>query len=344
MAESDREIIPSAGQEIDPYDSNYPVALLAKSVGSSLERADKAAEAIIAAISKDASIVAQTAGAFTKGVRYVVDTPDAMIESLEKGRIKFTQENNGKMYAQIRESNGHYGEKVPIRREEFSQGIDPVQMANAMQLRALQTQVKEMQDCITMIDINVRDVVRGQQNDRLALYQSGLELFLEARNVSDDALKRQLTSQAIRALSDASSQLSLQLQADVDWLRSESYKEAKGKNKELILRRIAQINQGFEGIHQSYILRAAIYGESGEYSAMVSALEGYSRFIDCAIVANAGFLAECDPADNGTGQGAWRKRSELSLNMGDLAKQLRSKETVLYLSQASEEVCDEGEN
>ncbi len=65
-------------------------------------------------------------------------------------------------------------------------------MANAMQLRALQTQVKEMQDCITLIDLNVRDVVRGQQNDRLALYQSGLELFLEARNVSDDALKRQL--------------------------------------------------------------------------------------------------------------------------------------------------------
>lgn len=118
------------------------------------------------------------AEAFTKGVRYVVDTPDAMIDSLEKGRIKFTQENNRQEYAQIRESNGHYGEKVPIRREEFSQGIDPIQMANAMQLRALQTQVKEMQDCITLIDLNVRDVVRGQQNDRLALYQSGLELFL----------------------------------------------------------------------------------------------------------------------------------------------------------------------
>lgn len=344
MAEAGKEIIPSANQEIDPYDSNYPVVLLEKSVGSSLEKADRAAEAIIAAVSKDASLVAQTAEAFTKGIRYVVDTPDAMIDSLEKGRIKFTQENNGKMYAQIRESNGHYGEKVPIRREEFSQGINPVQMANAMQLRALQTQVKEMQDCITLIDLNVRDVVRGQQNDRLALYQSGLELFLEARNVSDDALKRQLTSQAIRALSDASTQLSLQLQSDVEWLRSESYKDAKGKNGELILKRMAQINQGFEGIHRSYILRAAIYGETGEYAAMVSALEGYSRFIDSAIVANAGFLAECDPVDNGTERGVWRRRAKLSLNMGDLAKQLRSQETVLYLTQASEEDCDEKED
>lgn len=90
MAESDKEIIPRASNEIDPYDSNYPAALLAKSVGSSLEKADRAAEAIIAAVSKDASLVAQTAEAFTKGVRYVVDTPDAMIDSLEKGRIKFT--------------------------------------------------------------------------------------------------------------------------------------------------------------------------------------------------------------------------------------------------------------
>lgn len=166
----------------------------------------------------------------------------------------------------------------------------------------------------------------------------------EARNVSDDALKRQLTSQAIRALSDASSQLSLQLQSDVEWLRSESYKDAKGKNRELILKRMAQINQGFEGIHRSYILRAAIYGETGEYAAMVSALEGYSRFIDSAIVANAGFLAECDPVDNGTERGVWRRRAKLSLNMGDLAKQLRSQETVLYLTQASEEDCDEKED
>lgn len=344
MAESGKEIIQGTSQEIDPYDSSYPVVLLAKSVGSSLEKADKAAEAVIAAVSKDASLAAQTAEAFTKGVRYVVDTPDTMIDSLEKGRIKFTQENNGKMYAQIRESDGHYGEKVPIKREEFSQGIDPVQMANAMQLRALQTQVEEMQDCITLIDLNVKDVVRGQQNDRLALYQSGLELFLEARNVSDEALKSQLTSQAIRALSDASSQLSLQLQFDVDWLRNKSYKEAKGKNRELILRRMSQISQGFEGIHQSYILRAAIYGETGEYAATVSALEGYSRFIDSAIVANAGFLAECDPVDNGTEQGVWRKRARLSLNMGDLAKQLRGQETVLFLTQASEEDRDEKEN
>lgn len=58
MAESDKEIIPRASNEIDPYDSNYPAALLAKSVGSSLEKADRAAEAIIAAVSKDASLVA----------------------------------------------------------------------------------------------------------------------------------------------------------------------------------------------------------------------------------------------------------------------------------------------
>lgn len=201
-----------------------------------------------------------------------------------------------------------------------------------------------MQNCIALIDLNVKDVVRGQQNDRLALYQSGLELFLEARNVSDDALKSQLTAQAIRALSDASSQLSLQLQADVNWLRNESYKEAKGRNKELILGRITQINQGFEGIHQSFILRAAIYGEMGEYAAMVNALEGYSRFNDSEITANAGFLAECDPTDNGTEQGTWRKRAKLSLKMGDLTKQLHSQETVLYLSEAPEEDCDEKED
>ena len=197
MAESDKEISPSNGQEIDPYDSDYPINLLTESIGSTLAKADKATAAIVTAVSKDASIAVQLGGSLTKGVRYVVDTPDAMIDSLERGKIKFTQENNGKMYAQLRQNDGHYGEKVPIKREEFSQGIDPVQMANAMQLRSLQTQVQELQDSITLIDFNVRDMLQGQQNDRFALYQSGLGLFLEARGVSDPDLKRQLTSQAI---------------------------------------------------------------------------------------------------------------------------------------------------
>lgn len=341
MAESDKEIIPRASNEFDPYDSNYPINLLAEGIGTTLAEAEKAAAAIVNAVSKDASIAIQIGESLTKGVRYVVDTPDAMIDSLEKGKIKFTQENNGKMYAQLRQSDGHYGEKVPIKREEFSQGIDPVQMANAMQLRSLQAQVQELQDSITLIDFNVRDVLQGQQNDRFALYQSGLGLFLEARGVSDPDLKRQLTSQAIRALSDASSQISLQLESDVDWLKSESYKEAKGKNKQLILDRIARINRGFEHIHQSYVLRAAIYGDIHEYAAMISTLEAYSHFIDSTIVSNAGFLAECDPDDTGLGHGTWKKRARLSIKMGDLAKQLRSQDVVLYLSEADEDDHEE---
>lgn len=341
MANSDKDIIPSTGQEIDPYDADYPITLLAESIGASLSKADKAAASIVSAVAKDASITVQIAESLTKGVRYVVDTPDAMIDSLEKGKIKFTQENNGKMYAQLRQSDGHYGEKVPIKREEFSQGIDPVQMANAMQLRSLQAQVQELQNSIKLIDFNVRDVLQGQQNDRFALYQSGLGLFLEARSVSDEALKKQLTSQAIRALSDASAQISFQLQSDVEWLKSESYKEAKGKNRQLILDRIARINRDFERIHQSCVLKAAIYGDINEYSAMISTLEGYAHFIDTTIIANAGFLAECDPNDTGLESGIWKKRSKLSLNMGDLAKQLRAQNVVLYLSAVEEDNDEE---
>ena len=36
MAESDKEIIPRASNEIDPYDSNYPINLLAEGHGVEL--------------------------------------------------------------------------------------------------------------------------------------------------------------------------------------------------------------------------------------------------------------------------------------------------------------------
>ena len=108
------------------------------------------------------------------------------------------------MYAQIREANGHYGSKLPIKKDVFAKGIDPIQMANA-----LQDQVQHIANQIAVIDHSVREVIQGQQNDRIGLYYSGLTLYLEARNVNDPEMKRALIAQSLRALSEARFQLGL---------------------------------------------------------------------------------------------------------------------------------------
>ena len=341
----DKEIVPAFDREIAPTDPEYPIYLFAKNIRPDKDMIESAAKSVYETVVKASPFAAQLSEAAKKGVRYVVDTPDSMLEALEAGRIKFTREKNDLMFAQLRDSNGHYSDKVPIKREEFARGVDPVQMANAIQLQSLQNQMQEVQASIYAIDRNVKEVIQGQRSDRRALYLSGLTLYLEARDVSDESMRKNLLAQAQRSLSDASNQIALELQNDIDWIREAKANNFKGmKDREKLLgERISAINEAFANVHQASLLRAAIYGELGEFKALARTLESYSRFISEQIVGNAGLLAECDPDDLGFEHGTWSKRAQLSLDVEDVVKRLESPEQVFYLDAVEEEVPGEAE-
>lgn len=123
------------------------------------------------AVTKETPILAQAQQSLKKGYRYVIDTTESTFEAIGSGKIKLATEKSEKMFAQIREDNGYYGSKLPIKKELFRKGIDPVQMTNALQMKALQEQLQVIADQISMIDHSVREVLQGRQNDRIGLYQ-----------------------------------------------------------------------------------------------------------------------------------------------------------------------------
>lgn len=317
--------------ELSPYSDSYPVELLSNGLKLKLAQASKIVTYVYKEIAKATPLATQVSEATKKGYKYVVDATDSTINAIESGKIKLTTEKSGKMFAQIRESNGHYGSKLPIKKEVFSKGIDPIQMANALQMRALQEQVQQITQQIAVIDLSVKEVIQGQQNDRIGLYYSGLTLYLEARNINDLELKRTLIAQSLRALSEARFQLGLTMQADIKYLVNGEYKEVKGKNVELIDQRVNNINQSFAFIHQATMLRAGIYCNEGELSAMSTVLSEYSHFIENVVTKNATLLAQCDVTDTGTENGVWKSRTNLKLDVTELNKQLNAPEKIIYL-------------
>lgn len=321
----------SSLEEVSPYSASYPVELLSRGLKQKLNQAGDIVSYVYREVTKASSIGVQVSEATSKGYRYVVDATESTIKAIESGKIKLTTEKSGKMFAQVRQANGQYGSKLPIKKEVFSKGIDPVQMANALQMRALQNQVQQIAQQIVFIDQSVREVIQGQQNDRIGLYYSGLTLYLEARSINDPEMRRTLIAQSLRALSEARFQLGLTMQTDIKYLADGEYKIGKGKSVELIDKRINNINQSFAFIHQATMLRAGIYCNEGELSAMTSVLDEYSHFIENVVAKNAELLAQCDVTDTGTEKGVWRSRTKLKLDVAELSKQLSAPDKTIYL-------------
>ncbi len=321
--------------DVSPYDTSYPVVLLSNSIKKKFEQAQRVAESIYQEVTKVSPVLTQVQQSLQKGCRYVVDTSEEMLKALESGALKLTQEN-GRTYAQLR-VNGKYGSKIPIKKEVFSKGIDPSQMANALQMQAIQTQLQEVAEQLYLIDGSVKEIIQGQQNDRIGLYYSGLSLYLESRNMSDIGLKNALQAQALRELAESTFQLKLTMESDIKYLEQKEYANARGKRKELIAEHINRINQSFAFIHQAAMLRAGLYCEIGETASMAQVLEEYSYFIDKDVSHNAFLLSQYDLNDNGTQSGLWASRSQLKLDITELSKAINDSPKTLYLGFKTEE-------
>jgi len=84
------------------------------------------------------------------------------------------------------------------------------------------------------------------------------------------------------------------------------------------------------------MLRAGIYCNESELSAMATVLNEYSYFIDCTVAKNANLLAQCDITDTGTEKGVWKSRAKLKLDVSEFYKQLNAPEKTIFLGVSKE--------
>lgn len=298
------------------------------------EEANDKTEKIVGVIYKEAlkqmPVFSEIQKPLHKSIRYIADLSKEEIEAIDNGLLQLSKEN-GNTYAQFK-LNGKYSTKIPIKKEMFGEEIKPVQIANAMQIQALQEQIEDISEQIFLIDDVVKEISVGQQNDRIGLYYSGLALFVEAEAVSDPTLKSSMISQALRELSEAIFQLKLTLESDIKYIKNKEFKNFKGKRSELITEHINKIDQSFAFIHRAFLLKAAVYCNIEEFMPMVKVLDEYSSFINVDIKENAVMLSQYDRNDDGTSEGLWQGRTNLQLDTDEIIKQLKNSSQNLYLS------------
>ena len=320
---------------LSPYDDSLPSRLLREAFDFRINEAQLTTERIYCDVLKHtgASFIIPENG--EEKLRLVVDASDEMIQDYKDGAIKLAYEK-GHMVAQLK-TNGRYGSKLPIKEETYIDGQNSLEVQNALQLQAIQEALETISEQIQAIDVNVKEVLTGQQNDRLGLYYSGVALFIEAHGVIDDALRKHLIAQSLKALSDAVFQLTLTLQTDILYLARKEYDKNKKYKYNMINEKIDSINRSFMAIHQATVMKSAIYCMQGEIKAMAAVLHEYEHFIEGTIVSNAEMLSLCDANEKRKIEGTWKKRAKLQLDVGNVVKQLQNPTQVLYIENKGDE-------
>lgn len=259
-------------------------------------------------------------------VNFKVVLSDELKESYKKGLLKFDHDKDGNLYAQLRQDNGRYGKKLNIEED-----IKETDLVFAAQLNTIKDVLVEIVDTLENIEECVNEIISGLHNDRIGLYYSGISTYLEALQTKDPELKRQLTSQALKALNDSQAQIIQEFKSDVSYLKSSEFQNIKKKKHDRLVEKMNNIHECYQCINRIIALKAMIYFDNSELSAMMIVCTEYQRFIDRFIKPNSSFLVECDPKDDKLINGIWKQRANAFIQCTKLQNAIRNQQIYIEM-------------
>lgn len=241
------------------------------------------------------------------GQKLVLDVSKDTMRKIQSGELKLMHTKNDVLKAVICDTNGTIKQHMNVKYESFCNIPNSVELANTLQMAGITQQLATVKEQLEMVNYAVQEVLMGQQNDRIALYYAGEQIYLEASKTQNEFLRMQLTASAIRSLEEAKTKMIESIKLDIANIRAHDQQELKLKPKE-ISDRITRINKSFEVVNRAALLKAGIYQELGEIPAMMVSLQQYAGFLSESINANAKLLYDYDKSDTKI-EGKWHERA-----------------------------------
>lgn len=241
------------------------------------------------------------------GQKLVLDISKEMMRKIQAGELKVMHTKSDVLKAVICDPNGTIKQHMNVKYENFCNVPNPAGAANCLQMASISQQLAEIREQLAMVGFAVQEVIAGQQNDRIALYYAGEQIYLEASKTQNEFLKMQLTASAIRALEEAKSKMVESIKQDIAYIKAYDQQGTKLKSKELS-ERILRINKSFDVVNRAALLKAGIYQDLNEIPAMMTSLQQYAGFLSESINANAKLLYDYDKSDTKI-EGKWHERA-----------------------------------
>lgn len=182
------------------------------------------------------------------------------------------------------DSHGEIKEIAKISFDEVRPHIDLMSLTTSMQGMAIQQQLQDISRQLEEMRVDMHNILKGQHNDRIALYYSGEALLKESLAIYDTELRSQIELSALQTLTQGCSSLKLSLNNDIQKLNScRNSRGTQINTKKMKVQDIEEcvymIKSSIETIHKCVYLKSAIYCKRGEYKALTILLNEYKLFL-----------------------------------------------------------------
>lgn len=211
---------------------------------------------------------------------YDVVMTDEAKELYEKGLLVFKDRKDGLgLMPTLVDEAGKYGKQIALNEKWIAP--DKILALNNM---VVQQQLAEIVNLLEEMNESLNDVLEGQQNDRIALYYSAQQQYIEALSIEQSALKQICLANAIKTANDSRFQLIETAKYDIRKI-SEVPISGIGQitdftSSKKIASEIQKIRIAFKGINDATGICAASYAELDERQALLKCLEPYHDFIE----------------------------------------------------------------
>lgn len=192
-----------------------------------------------------------------------------VLKKIEKGAASWDKTGDGFIGATIRDNKT--GQIIAqVKLEEIS----PDLLTSISQV-AVQRTLAEIVQRLEMVDQKITSVLEGQRNDRLAIVESGINLYKQAIVAKNPATRHQLLINAVHKLDEGRQKLILSLESDIEFVEKLPrtfwqmliYAPLRDVSEE-VERKAIPVQQSFQAVIRASYVLASVYEALGEIDSL----------------------------------------------------------------------------
>ncbi len=216
---------------------------------------------------------------------------------IAEGALKLMTKKDGSLMANlINPTTGRIESTVKLEEIKLTPEI-----TSAMASYATQMQLAQIAEQIQLVQIAVEDVLKGQQNDRLAIAYSCQQKFLQAMEIKNPGLKETALLRIAGDAEDSRNLLMLSQISGLEFIKSQPEgtlgKVLQGAPVKKLNEVMGKIREGMCVTNMVSFVEALAYRELGESQAAGLSLRYYAEFIQKAYLDTPGLVDRLDLID-----------------------------------------------